>query len=113
MDTFVKICTVDELEENRGYKFQLDSENEIAVFKSKGKIHVIDNVCPHNHAPKMSNGFIKGNCAVCPVHYYEFDLATGSSAGFQGGNLRIFEWKIEEGWIYVKPQEAKKFNFDF
>ena len=113
MNEFVKICPVSELEENRGYKFQLDSYTEIAVFKSNGNIHAIDNICPHNHAPKMANGFIKENCAVCPVHFYEFNLETGDSKGFEGGTLRIFETKIEDGFLFVKTQEPKSFNFDF
>ena len=113
MNEFVKVCSISELEENHGFKFQLDPDTEIAVFKSKNKIYAIDNFCPHNHAPKMADGFIKGTCAVCPVHFYEFSLETGDSKGFEGGTLRIFETKIEDGILYVKTKEPKKFNFDF
>jgi nitrite reductase/ring-hydroxylating ferredoxin subunit len=113
MEEFIKICSLSELEENRGKKFRLDSENEIAVFKVKDKIYAVDNICPHNHTPKIYNGFIKDDCVLCPVHFYEFNLNTGDSSGFQGGNLRIFETKIEDNHLYVKPQKARKFNFDF
>lgn len=113
MDNFIKICNLSELEENRGKKFQLEEETEIAVFKVKGKVYVVDNICPHNHTPKMYNGFVQDGCVLCPIHFYEFNLNTGDSSTFQGGNLRIFESKIEDDFLYVKPQEAKKFNFDF
>jgi nitrite reductase/ring-hydroxylating ferredoxin subunit len=113
MQSFVKICKISDLEENRGKKFQLDAETEIALFKIKGKIHAVDNICPHNHTPKMYNGFVKDNCVLCPIHFYEFNLSDGDSSTFEGGNLRIFETKIEDDDIYVKPKKTKTFNFDF
>ena len=113
MPYFIKICKISELEDFRGQKFQLDSETEIAVFKVKDKIYVVDNVCPHNHTPKMFNGFIKNDFVMCPVHLYEFNLKTGKPKNNLGGNLRIFETKIEDDFLYVKPQTLKKFNFDF
>lgn len=113
MQDYIKICKISDLEENKGYKFRLDEETEIAVFKTKDNIHVVDNVCPHNHTPKMSDGYIQNNCVLCPVHFYEFDLKSGKSRGFAGGNLRIFESKTEDDFLYVKPLPGKKFNFDF
>ena len=113
MEDFIKICKISDLEENRGNKFQLDSETEIAVFKIKDKIYAVDNICPHNHTPKIFEGNIQNNCVICPIHFYEFNLINGSSESFQGGNLRIFETKIEDDELYVKPLETKKLNFDF
>lgn len=113
MKDFVRICKISDLDESQGRKFRLDSETEIAVFKVKDKIFAVDNVCPHNHTPKMFEGFIQNECVVCPVHFYEFSLTSGESKAFEGGKLRIFEIKIEDGILYIKPQESKKFNFDF
>lgn len=113
MKDFIKICKISDLEESKGYKFQLGSDTEIAVFKIKEKIIVVDNVCPHNHTPKMFEGYIQKESIVCPVHFYEFNLTSGESKAFEGGTLRIFETKIEDGYLYVKPQESKKFNFNF
>lgn len=113
MEDFIKICKISDLEEQTGYKFQLDNETEIAVFKINEKIHVVDNICPHNHTPKMFKGYLQNDHIVCPIHFYEFNLKTGESKAFEGGNLRIFETKTENGFLYVKPQESRKFNFDF
>jgi nitrite reductase/ring-hydroxylating ferredoxin subunit len=110
---FKKICKISVLEDFRGQKFLLNSKTEIAVFKIKDKIYVVDNICPHNHTPKMYNGFIKNNFVICPIHFYEFNLSTGKPKKYLGGNLRIFETKIEDDYLYVKPQEENKFNFDF
>lgn len=113
MTDFIKICKISDLEEFKGQKFQIDSETEIAVFKINEKIYAVDNVCPHNHTPKMFEGYIQKDCVICPVHFYEFSLTSGESKAFEGGNLRIFETKIEDDYLYVKSQESKKFNFDF
>ena len=112
MQAFVKICDISELEENKGYKFPLDDFIEVAVFKTKNKIYVVDNVCPHNHTPKMFNGFIKKDFIVCPVHFYEFNLKSGKAKNFLGGNLNIYETKIENDILFVKPKESK-FDFNF
>lgn len=113
MESFVKTIKVSDLEENKGKKFNLDEDTEIAIFKVKGNIYVVDNICPHNHTPKIYNGFVYDETVVCPVHFYEFNLKTGDSADFEGGKLRIFEYKIEDDYIYVKPQPTKVYNFDF
>jgi nitrite reductase/ring-hydroxylating ferredoxin subunit len=113
MKDFMKICRISDLEEFKGQKFQLDSETEIAIFKIKEKIYAVDNICPHNHTPKIFKGFIKNNFVICPVHLYEFNLSNGKPKNNLGGNLRIFETKIEDDCLYVKPSKEKKFNFDF
>jgi nitrite reductase/ring-hydroxylating ferredoxin subunit len=113
MKHFIKICAIADLEELKGHKFQLDSITEIAVFKIKDKIYAVDNVCPHNHTPKMYNGFIKNDFVVCPIHLYEFSLKDGKPKNFLGGNLELFETKIEDGFLFVKPSGKTKFNFDF
>ena len=40
---FVKICKTSEIYNNKGKRFQLDDENEIAVFKVGEKFYVVDN----------------------------------------------------------------------
>jgi nitrite reductase (NADH) small subunit len=110
---FVKICHVSELTEGEGKNFEIDDETEIALFKIKGKIFAVDNVCPHNHIPVISRGLIDRNYVSCPVHGFKFHLQTGKQPGRAGSTLRTFEVKISEEEVYVKKPDKKIFNFDF
>ena len=112
-DDFVKICKTSDVVNKRGKKFQLDDETEIAVFKVDGIYYAVDNVCPHNHAPIIYDGFIDDMHIACPIHGFRFHLETGKQPTGMGGNLRIFEVKTEGENLYVKKPDKKLFDFDF
>lgn len=92
--------------------FTLDDENEIAIFKVDGQYFAVDNICPHNHTAQMYDGYIEGMYVSCPVHGFQFHLKTGEQPTMMGCKLRTFELKIENGIIYVKRPEEKRFDFD-
>ncbi|TRZ66174.1 hypothetical protein D4R20_00935 [bacterium] len=110
---YIKLCKISELEELKGNRYHLDDEYEVAVFMIRGKVYVVDNVCPHNHTPKIADGYIKGNYVVCPVHLYQFDFKTGKPKNNVGGKLRIFETMIKDEYLYVKKPASKLFDFNF
>jgi len=111
MENFIKICKTSEIQNNKGRKYMLDDNCEIAVFRINGKFYAFDNICPHNHTPKISEGFIKGDYVICPVHLYFFNINTGKSRFNVGGKLRIFETKVEDDFLFVNLPEKKLFNF--
>jgi nitrite reductase (NADH) small subunit len=43
---------------------------------AEGEPSAIDDACPHAGA-SLSTGFVDAGCAVCPWHYWAFDLKTG------------------------------------
>lgn len=51
-------------------------DNEVAVFKSNGKLCAIQNICPHDGG-QLSKGWLEGEEVVCPLHGYKFHLKTG------------------------------------
>lgn len=110
---FLRACLVDELEENKGLRFIVDDVTDIALFKVNGKIFAIDNVCPHNHTPKMHLGYIEEEHVLCPVHFFKFSLNTGKQNGDVGCTLKTYEVKIEGDNVFVEKPDNKFFNFDF
>jgi len=110
---FLRACSVDELEENKGLRFIVDDVTDIALFKVNGKIFAIDNVCPHNHTPKMHLGYIEEENVLCPVHFFKFSLNTGKQKGDAGCTLKTYEVKIEGDNVFVEKPDNKFFNFDF
>ena len=51
-------------------------DNEVAVFKSNGKLCAIQNICPHEGG-QLSKGWLEGDEVVCPLHRYKFHSKTG------------------------------------
>jgi nitrite reductase/ring-hydroxylating ferredoxin subunit len=50
---------------------------------------------------------------TCPVHGFQFRLKTGEQPHNMGCRLPVYEHKTENGYIYVRRPEVKKFDFDF
>lgn len=112
-DDFIKICKTSEIYNRKGKRFQLDDENEIAVFKVNDKYFAVDNICPHNHTSQIYNGYVEEMYVACPEHGFQFHLETGEQPTKMGCKLRTFEMKIIDEWIYVKLPEEKRFDFRF
>ncbi len=110
---FQKVCKIEEIEERKGLRFKFDDVTEIALFKVDGNIYAVDNVCPHNHIPKMHLGYIEDEHVLCPIHFFKFSLKTGKQTGDVGCTLSTFEVKIEDGEVYVEKPDSKTFDFDF
>lgn len=110
---FLRVCSVDELEERRGFRFIIDDVTDIALFKVNGKIFAVDNVCPHNHTPKMHLGYIEDEHVLCPIHFFKFSLKTGKRAGDVGCTLPTYEVMVEGDDVFVEKPVDKFFKFDF
>jgi len=110
---FIKICKASEIINCKGKRFQLDDENEIAVFKVDGKFFAVDNICPHNHTSQIYDGYIENMYVACPVHGFQFHLETGEQPDGAGCRLRTFELKIIDDYIFVKRPLEKRFDFNF
>lgn len=110
---YVKICRTSEIYNLKGKRFQLDDENEIALFRVGENFYAVDNICPHNHTSQMYDGYIEEMYLACPVHGYQFHLETGEQPAKIGCRLRTFELRIENEWIYVKRPEGKRYDFNY
>jgi ferredoxin-nitrite reductase len=67
---------------------------EIAVFKHKGRLHAVDNNCPHEGG-QLSAGWIEGDEVVCPLHGYKFNLKTGACSTDAKLAAQVFQLAAE------------------
>ena len=72
---WMPLCPLDQLVEGEG-KFVAAGEYQLAVFLHEGRPYVLDNRCPHAGA-SLSGGHVENGLAVCPWHYWSFELDTG------------------------------------
>ena len=75
---------------------------EIALFNVDGSFYAIDNACPHQGAP-LAEGWLEGECVVCPMHAYVFELRTGRLLRPRGlcGDQRTFEAVVEGDVVVI------------
>ena len=74
---FKKICSINDLKEEIGKQIFID-DVEVALFKLKGEVFAVSNICPHQQTHLIYDGYIEGAKVVCPVHGWMFDLKTGN-----------------------------------
>jgi len=63
---------------------------EMAVFKTNGRLYGIQNICPHEGG-QLCNGWIDGGEVVCPLHGYKFDLKTGACSTDPKLKVKVFK----------------------
>jgi NAD(P)H-dependent nitrite reductase small subunit len=97
---FCKVCRLSDLKEKEGRRF-IVNDVDVAVFKVEGNIYALNNICPHQKAALIYDGFIEDGKIVCPVHGWAFDLATGNLGEGRHG-LNSYEVKIIDDNVYVK-----------
>ena len=76
----------------------------ILLIKQLGEIFAIDNRCPHQGCG-FSGGTLDAGIIVCPCHEWRFNLKSGEYEKGPAMKLTKYEWKIEDGKIWVKLED--------
>src|SRR5262245_41477636 len=74
---------------------------EYALFRIDGRVHAIDNACPHEGAP-LAHGEFSNGIVTCPWHGWTFQACTGCSINPAGNDLKSYAVKVEEGRIFIQ-----------
>ncbi len=91
---FVSLCTFDELTEGTARYVEVDGF-KLGVFLFEGVVSVLDSTCPHAGA-NLAHGFVEHGCAICPRHYWAFELSTGQLRGIPGVAVTKYPTRIHE-----------------
>lgn len=78
MADFRTVCKVAELAEGLGHTVYID-DRPIALFLIDGKIHAIDDTCPHMGA-SLGSGIVENGTVTCPWHFWRFRVCDGKWA---------------------------------
>ncbi|KAI1197493.1 hypothetical protein F5X97DRAFT_301736 [Nemania serpens] len=76
------------------------SRDQVLIFQYRGKIHAIDNRCPHSAYPLAEGtpfdiedfGVVLSAGITCPKHDWSFDLYTGKA---DRSNYRLRIWEVQ------------------
>ncbi|WP_433584133.1 nitrite reductase small subunit NirD [Microbacterium hydrocarbonoxydans] len=113
-DTLVRVCSIDDLEIERGRAALVDVQ-QIALFRlTDGTVRAVDNFDPFSGANVISRGIVgtRGASATVasPLHKQVFDLATGACLDSQGKRpvngtdaaLRVWPVRIIGADVYIE-----------
>ncbi len=90
---WIEIGRLDELD---GGRLEVRAaDRDLAVFVVDGEVRVIDNLCPHRGAP-LAGGTVDDGVVTCPLHRWQFDLATGVSPDHPGAQVGTYEVRVED-----------------
>jgi len=107
LEQFTKVCSLSEIKENQGKKI-IVRDQEVALFKVKGNVYALSNICPHQHMSIIYDGMLDAGHVFCPAHGWQFNLETGKESESRG-SIQSFETKIIDGeiWIKIVKKELK------
>jgi nitrite reductase/ring-hydroxylating ferredoxin subunit len=100
LDGFFKVCRYSELKEKIGRRFFVN-DVDVAVFKVDGEIYALSNMCLHQKAAIIYDGFIEDGKVECPAHGWQFDLKTGRVPNAVKG-LDPYEVKVLGDDVFIK-----------
>ena len=101
-DEWLAVCQTNEIEESRAKIFTVGDER-VAIFKDKGKLSAVHNVCKHQGGP-LGEGKIVDGCITCPWHGYQYLAHNGQSPPPFTEKIKTYELKIINNTVYINPE---------
>lgn len=106
MDSFIKLAPLAEITRLRPKRVSV-GQAEVVLFNVEGRIHAVENNCPHQHFSRLHEGTLEGCTLTCPMHGWSFDLRTGKPVN-GGGALKIYEVQVRDGNVWVELPETDR-----
>jgi nitrite reductase/ring-hydroxylating ferredoxin subunit len=82
--------------------------HSLALFFHEGRVHALDNRCPHMGFP-LHRGTLQNGILTCHWHHARFDLESGGTFDQFADEARVFPVEIRDGevWVDLSPREDR------
>ncbi len=82
--------------------------HSLALFFHDGRVHAVDNRCPHMGFP-LHRGTLQDGILTCHWHHARFDLESGGTFDQFADEARVFPVEIRDGevWVDLSPREDR------
>ena len=100
MADFLDAARVDEIPEGRGRAVEVGGKS-IALFNVGGRIHAIDDACPHFGTSLGGSGKLDGRIVTCSMHGMKIDVVTGCFPASEGCAVASYPVMVVAGMIRV------------
>jgi nitrite reductase/ring-hydroxylating ferredoxin subunit len=83
--------------------------HSLALFFHDGRVHALDNRCPHMGFP-LHRGTLQDGILTCHWHHARFDLESGGTFDQFADEARVFPVEIRDSevWVDLSPQEDRQ-----
>ena len=100
MPQLVRVAKKSEIPGDTGKCVEVNGR-ELALFIINGKVHAIDQVCPHQGGP-LAEGGLDGTIVSCPWHGWSFDVVSGACIFNPAISQQTYKVKEEGEDIFVE-----------
>jgi nitrite reductase/ring-hydroxylating ferredoxin subunit len=78
----------------------------LALFFHDGRVHAVDNRCPHMGFP-LHQGSVRDGILTCHWHHARFDLESGGTFDQFADEARVFPVEVRDGevWVDLTPRK--------
>jgi NAD(P)H-dependent nitrite reductase small subunit len=97
--SFVKVARLSDIAEGKSARVSL-GDDEIALWRVRGTLYAIGNVCSHQHFSELHRGILSGLSVACPMHGWTYSLETGIAVS-GSGRVRTYEVKVEGENVFI------------
>ena len=111
MDTlperFVRAARLDDVRDARRTSVRV-AGHSLALFFHDGRVHALDNRCPHMGFP-LHRGTLRDGILTCHWHHARFDLESGGTFDQFADEARVFPVEVRDGevWVDLTPRENR------
>ena len=101
MSDWKHLCKLDDIPQLGSRVVQRAKGGDIAVFRNADdEVFALHDQCPHKNGP-LSQGIVHGKRVTCPLHGWNFEMASGHAIAPDVGSCATFKVKIENGNVYL------------
>jgi naphthalene 1,2-dioxygenase system ferredoxin subunit len=92
VSSFYSVGPLERFSESKIRRFFLDGR-EVGVVLYKERFYAFSNRCTHNDF-QMHFGYIEDDFLWCPIHYGQYELATGNAVSGPVTDLKSYEVRV-------------------
>ncbi|HEX2527237.1 MAG TPA: Rieske 2Fe-2S domain-containing protein [Geminicoccus sp.] len=100
---WVDAGSVDAIAEGRAVVVPLPGDERVAVFRHKGRLSAVSNLCAHQNGP-LGEGKVIGGCITCPWHGFTYRLADGRAPAPYTEKLATYRLKLDGRRVLLDPR---------
>jgi len=69
----------------------------VVLCRVDGKLHALDDICPHEGGRISDGPLHEGRLATCPLHMYHFDVSSGKAVGVACRKAKTYRVRERDG----------------
>ena len=105
-DGWVDVCALEDIGDQSGHAVVIRG-TDVAVLRDGDTVYALEGTCPHRGGP-IADGQVVDGKVVCPLHLWDFDLATGISPFDPRDSLARYQARVREGRVEVDASSVPR-----